>query len=165
MAEFLEVIALVAATVTTGLFAGLFYAFAIAVMPGLRRCDDRTFVQAMHHMNTAILNGWFVLIFVGAAAWTILAAVLSLGGEDRSTLMWILAALALHGATLAITFAVNVPLNDSLNAAGTADHDSELALVRERFEARWVRWNVARALASTAATGCLAWALVLHGRT
>jgi len=37
--------------------------------------------------------------------------------------------------------------------------------VRERFdEARWVRWNNVRTLASTAAFGCLAWALVLFGR-
>jgi uncharacterized membrane protein len=32
--------------------------------------------------------------------------------------------------------------------------------VRERFdEATWARWNVVRALASTAALACLAWAL------
>ena len=35
-----------------------------------------------------------------------------------------------------------------------------LAAVRSRFdEARWVRWNNVRAVASTAALACLAWAL------
>ncbi len=41
-----------------------------------------------------------------------------------------------------------------------------LAAVRERFdEARWVAWNVVRAVLSTAALGSLALALVQYGRT
>ena len=65
-----------------------------------------------------------------------------------------------------ITITVNVPLNDAIKAAGDPDRISDLATVRERFdEARWAGWNVFRALASTAAFGCLAWALVEFGRT
>lgn len=53
----------------------------------------------------------------------------------------------------------------SLSAKAQEGGIADLAAVRERFhEARWVRWNLARAVASTAAFGCLAWALVLHGR-
>jgi uncharacterized membrane protein len=64
-----------------------------------------------------------------------------------------------------ITIRVNVPLNDEIKAAGDPDQIAELAVVRERFdEARWIRWNVVRALATTAAFGCLAWTLVLYGR-
>ena len=37
-------------------------------------------------------------------------------------------------------------------------------IVRDDFAAPWVAWNIVRALASTAAFGCLAWALVLRGR-
>ncbi|MDT7600077.1 MAG: hypothetical protein QOK26_2154, partial [Pseudonocardiales bacterium] len=33
-----------AATVTTGLMAGMFFAFSFSVMPGMARADDRTFV-------------------------------------------------------------------------------------------------------------------------
>ena len=36
--------------------------------------------------------------------------------------------------------------------------------VRERFEATGVRWNLVRAVVSTAAFGCLAWALALYGQ-
>jgi uncharacterized membrane protein len=158
-------VALVAATVTTGLAAGLFYWFAAAVMPGLGRSTDRTFVEAMQRINAAILNGAFALAFVGALAFTALAAVLHLGADGRGVLPWIAVALALYTAVLVITFAVNVPLNDGLAAAGEPDRIADLAAVRERFEAAWVRWNVARAAASTAAFGCLAWALVLFGRT
>ncbi|MGW4661925.1 anthrone oxygenase family protein [Streptosporangium sandarakinum] len=159
MFELFRSAALVASTLAMGLTAGLFAAFAYAVMPGLGRGGDRTFVEAMRQINVAILNGWFALAFGGALVLTLLAAALHLRGDSRSALPWIVAALVLYGLVLAVTFAVNVPLNDRLAAAGTGD----LAAAREHFEAAWVRWNVIRAAASTAAFGCLAWALVVHG--
>jgi len=156
--------ALVAATVTTGLMAGLFCAFAYSVMPGLGKADDRTFVEAMQRINVAILNGWFGVIFAGALVTSIAAVVLHLRDSGRPALPWIVAGLVLYVAVLVVTFAVNVPLNNELAAAGTLDRIGDLAAVRERFEATWVRWNIIRAAASIAAFGCLSWALVLHGR-
>jgi uncharacterized membrane protein len=157
--------ALAAATLTTGLMAGLYYAYAISVMLGLSMTDDRTFVSAMQQINVAILNPWFFVSFFGALVFTALAGVLHLPGDWRAVLPWIVAALVLYLATLVITFGFNVPLNNELAAAGDAERIADLAGVRERFEASWVRWNIARAVASTAAFGCLTWALVLHGRT
>ncbi|MEU8272329.1 anthrone oxygenase family protein [Sphaerisporangium sp. NPDC049002] len=154
---------LVTATIITGLVADLFYAYAISVMLGLNRTDDRTFVSAMRSINVAILNGWFLLAFLGAPVLTALAAVLALRAGTGAALLWIVAALALYAVVLIVTFVVNVPLNDQLEAAGS-DHALSLAAVRGRFEARWVRWNVVRAVASTAAFGCLTWALVLFGQ-
>jgi len=57
-----------------------------------------------------------------------------------------------------------VPLNDRLDAAGDPGRIGDLHAVRDRFEAAWVRANAIRTLACTLAFGCLAWALVLHGR-
>jgi uncharacterized membrane protein len=157
-------VVLVAATMTVGLIAGLFYAYACSVMIGLGRASDRTFVEAMQRINTAILNGWFFVCFLGALVLTILAAVLHLSEGRRPVLPWIVAAIVLYGATLVITAAVNVPLNNVLDAAGAPDRIADLAAVREHFETTWVRWNLARAVTSTAAFGCLTWALVLYGR-
>ncbi len=156
---------LVTATITTGLIAGLFYAYAISVMLGLNRTDDRTFVGAMRSINVAILNGWFLIAFLGAPVLIALAAVLHLRAGAGAALFWIVAALVLYTVVLLVTFAVNVPLNDQLEAAGGPGRVMDLATVRERFEARWVRWNVVRAVASTAAFGCLTWALVLFGQS
>ncbi|GAA3021346.1 DUF1772 domain-containing protein [Streptosporangium longisporum] len=157
-------VALVGATVTVGLTAGLFYAYACSVMPGLGRADDRTFVTAMQRINVAILNGWFGVCFAGAVPLIALAAVLHLRGDGRPVFPWIVAAFVLYAVMLGITFAVNVPLNNALDAAGDPDRVADLAAVRERFEGAWVRWNVARTVACVAAFSCLAWALVLHGR-
>ncbi|MEU4833069.1 anthrone oxygenase family protein [Streptosporangium sp. NPDC023615] len=157
-------VALIAATITVGLVAGLLYAYACSVMPGLARTDDRTFVGAMQRINVAILNGWFAVCFAGALPLVALAAGLHLGRDGRPVLPWIVAALVLYAVVLVITFRVNVPLNNALNAAGDPGGAADLAAVRERFEGVWVRWNIARTVACVAAFSCLAWALVLHGR-
>ena len=151
--------ALLAGTVTSGLMAGLFATFSHAVLPGLGKTDDATFVQSMQRINVAILNGWFGISFGGALVFTAIAAGLHLGRANRSVLPWIVAGLVLYAVVLVITFAVNVPLNDRLNAATT-----DFAAAREAFERGWVRWNIIRSVLSTAAFGCLCWALVLHGR-
>jgi len=147
---------LVAAVLTNGLMAGLFAAYAYAVMPGLGRTGDRTFVEAMQQTNAAIRGGWFGLCFGGAVVCAAVAAVLHRG---RPGTAWIVAGRVLSVAVLAVTFVVNVPLNDALAAAGDADP----AGARAGFEATWVRWNVVRAVLSTGAFGCLTWALVATG--
>lgn len=159
-----QLVSLISATVTMGWMAGLFAAFSYAVMPGLGRTGDRVFVDAMQRINTAILNGWFALGFLGALVFTGLAVALHLG-EGRPVLPWLIAAFVWYAAAVAITFGINVPLNNALDAAGDATAMSDPAAVRAAFEARWVRWNVVRAGLSTAALGCLAWALIRYGRT
>src|ERR687895_2030034 len=99
--------ALAAATLTTGLMAGLYYAYAISVMFGLSRTDDRTFLSAMQQINVAILNSLFFVSFFGALVFTALAGVLHLQTDWRALLPWIAAALVLYAATLLITIGFN----------------------------------------------------------
>lgn len=161
-----RVIALMAATITMGLMAGVFALYANSIMPGLRRTDDRTFVGAFQAIDKAIINPLFLGVgFVGALVFTGLAVVLHLVDAERSVLPWVVAALVVYLAVFVITIVVNVPLNNGIKAAGAPDAIADLAGVRQRFdEAKWARWNLVRAVATTAAFGCLAWALVLHGR-
>jgi len=159
----LRVTALMAATMTTGLMAGVFGLYQHTVMQGLGRTDDRTFVGAFQAMDRAIINPWFMLSFLGALLLTIAAALLNPG---RRLLPWILAALVLYAVAVVVTMAVNVPLNDALKAAGSPDTIADLAGVRAAFdEARWLVWNLVRTLTTTAAFGCLCWALVARGRS
>lgn len=161
MLEFLQGASLVAATIAVGLMAGVFYVYAHAIMPGLRRVDDRTFVASFQAIDRAIINPWFIPVFIGAIGLLLLAAGLHVG-EDP--LPWVLAALVLYLVTFVLTMRVNVPLNDALKAAGDPDQ-IDVAAARARFdEDRWARFNVVRAVASTIALGCLAWGLVEFGR-
>jgi uncharacterized membrane protein len=160
----LRAISLLGATITMGLVAGVFALYAHTIMPALRNTDDRTFVAAFQSIDRAIINPWFMTTaFLGALLFTLAAALLNLG---RAGLAWIAVALALYLVAFAVTVAVNVPLNDAIKAAGNPDHIRELAGVRERFhETRRAAWNLVRVVTSTGAFGCLAWALVLYGRS
>ena len=164
--DVLQAAALLAATMTMGIGAGVFQLYNFAIMPGLGRTDDRTFVGAFQQIDTAIIGPWLFLWFFGGLGFTVLAAALHLGADERSALPWIGGALVLHLVIVVITMAINVPLNDKIKAAGDPGQIADLAAVRKRFhEVRWVGWNLFRAAASTVAFGCLAWALVLHGRS
>jgi uncharacterized membrane protein len=160
-----QTISLFAATITMGLTAGVFGLYAHTIMRGLGGTDDRTFVGAFQAIDRAIMNPLFLLTFFGALVFSASAAVVYLRGDARPALPWILAAGLLYFVTVVITMVVNVPLNDALKAAGDPDRIADLAAVRANFdEARWIAWNVVRTVATTVAFGCLAWALVLHGR-
>lgn len=164
MVELVRGATLVVATMAMGLIAGLFYAYACSAMLGLRRTDDRTFIDVMQRINIAIQNGWFILSFFGALVFTSLAAVLHVASGERSALLPVAVALVLYVVALVITYRVNIPLNNELERAGPPDRIVDPAAVRERFEMTWVRWNIVRAVLCTAAFGCLCWALILHGR-
>ncbi|MFI1191022.1 DUF1772 domain-containing protein [Streptomyces californicus] len=154
---------LIAATLSTGLMAGLFAAFAYAVMPGLARSSDHVFVEVMRNINKVILNPVFMIPFLGAIPLLGLAVVLAWRGHGRPALPWLIAALVLYVVAFLVTSAVNVPLNDQLARAGDVGGDAQWAAVRVDFERAWVRWNVVRAVLHTAAFGCLTVALLVHG--
>jgi uncharacterized membrane protein len=147
----MQAVALLAATLTAGLMAGVYGIFALAIMPGLRATDDRTFVAAFQAIDRAIVNPLFMMWFFGPLLFAG-AAALAGGGA----MPWIVVAAVLSLAVIVITFAVHLPLIDAIKAQGA---------VREQFhEARWVAWNLVRAVLSTAAFAFLAWALVEYGR-
>lgn len=148
---------LIAATISAGLIAGLYYGFACAVMPGLRQVDDQTFVATFRSINRAIINGWFLVAFIGSplliVAFFISAVIV--GGPQPWIPMTTAAALTILSS--AITGGINVPLNNAVEKSAVQD----AGIVRSRFENRWRRANMARTAASTAAFGALVWAVAI----
>jgi uncharacterized membrane protein len=132
-------------------------------MPGLGRSSDRTLIEAMQNISKAIVNGWFMLPFLGTIPLLALAVFLAWRGHGRSALPWLIAALALYLIALFITSGLNVPLNAQLEKAGDPSHIGNLAAVRHHFEGRWVAGNIGRTLFHLAAFACLLCALVLYG--
>lgn len=152
-------ITLIAATITTGLIAGLFFTYANNVMPALRGADDRAFVDVMQRINTVILNPLFLSTFMGGLLISVAAAGVVWRSDDRSALPWIVAGVVLYGVMFLVTRGVNIPLNNELARAGDVGNIADVHAVRERFEAAWNTWNLVRAVTATAAFGCLVTAL------
>ncbi|WP_354702372.1 hypothetical protein DSM112329_02729 [Paraconexibacter sp. AEG42_29] len=158
-------LALGVAVLATGLMAGLFYAYACSVMPGLAKASDRTALEAMQRINTAIMNPVFFAGFLGAPAAALVALVLEHRDGAGPVARWVLAGLVLYGVVVVVTGAANVPLNDELARADLSRQGTDLAALRDRFEDTWVLWNVVRTVACVAAFGCLGRALMLHGQS
>jgi len=125
---------LLAGRIGTGLLAGVYVAFLVAVMPALHGQSDQVFAAVMNRINEVIVNPAFLSLFLGAP---LLAAALL--RWQRGPL--VIAAVALAVAALTITFAANVPLNDALADGGS----------RQDFETPWLVWHVLR---TAAAVGC-----------
>lgn len=157
-------VVLLGATICMGLLAGVFALYAHTIMPALKATDDRTFVGAFQAIDRAIINPWFMAGgFIGSLVLTVAATATNL---HRPAFPWVVAALLLYLFAFVVTITVHVPLNDAIKAAGPPDRISNLAQVRHDFhEIRWAAWNTARAVTSAGAFACLAWSLVLHGRS
>ena len=155
---------LAVSTVTVGLMAGFFYAYACSVMVGLDRVDDRTFILTMQWINATVRNAAFAPAFFGSLVLTIAAAVVAVV-SSRSARGWIVAAAVLYAAAFLVTLTLNVPLNEQLAAAGPTDQISDLAAVRAAFEGPWIRWNLLRTGLTLGSLTALSIALLRRCRT
>lgn len=139
---------LVLAAFLCSLVAGFLFAFAVVVMPGIKKLGNREFLRAFQAMDRVIQQGQplFGLVWLGSVV--ALAAGLALGVGQTSGLERVLLALAggvyLLGVQLP-TFVINIPLNNELQALNVdGAEESELRSMREHFEPRWNRWNAIR---------------------
>lgn len=138
----------IVATFLCSLVAGFLFAFAVVVMPGIRRLGDREFIRAFQVIDGVIQNNqpMFMLVWIGSVAALIASVVLGIGQLDgiERMLLIITALVYVLGVQLP-TIVINIPLNNKLqsldvDAAGETAHKS----AREEFESRWNRSNSIR---------------------
>jgi uncharacterized membrane protein len=155
-----------AALLLCSLTAGFLLAFAVVVMPGLRTLDDAAFLRAFQVVDRVIQDNHplFLLMWVGSLVALLAALGLGLGsltGLDRLLLLG--AGVLYLGGVQLPTAAINIPLNNRLQALDVAGLDAgALSEAREAFEARWNRWNVIRTGLATASSALI---LLLLTRT
>lgn len=138
------------------LVAGLLFTFAIVVMPGIAKLDDRDFVRTFQVIDGVIQNNQpaFLFVWIGSALSLMAAGVLGiwkLGGADR--LLLLASAIVYVIGVQVPTATVNVPLNNELQRLdpGTmSEADGKRA--RRTFEPRWNRWNGIRTVCASVAS-------------
>jgi uncharacterized membrane protein len=140
---------LAGATLTTGLIAGVFYAYAVSVNLGLAAQPDASYVAVMQAINERIQNPLFFASFFGAVLF-LLAALVVYSPRPRSgrfLLVALACALYLGGGFLLTVF-VNVPLNEELARVAADASAGELARARAGYEGPWNFWNGVRTVFS-----------------
>ena len=146
-------LALIAATLTTGLIGGFFYAYACSVSLGLALLSDERYVAAMQAINATVRNGMFAFSFFGAVLSLLLA--LALHARTYRSRRFVLVALACVlsiGGGFMVTLLVNVPMNEELARVSVGElGPAALERVREGYEGPWNFWNGVRTVFSTLA--------------
>jgi uncharacterized membrane protein len=154
---------LACAVLTTGLMAGVFYAYAISVNLGLAEQPDASYVATMNEVNEKIQNPLFFPGFFGALVFPFAALVVHIPHRRSGRFRLIfLASLLYAGGSFLVTALANVPLNEELALVATDAPAEELARAREAYEEPWNFWNGVRGLFSLAAFVALIGACLLH---
>lgn len=135
---------------STGLSAGLFYAWAVSVIPGTRRIADHSYVDTMQQINRAILNPGFFAIFFGAMVLMLWSAYLEFRTDMGSSFYFTLAAFIVYAlGTVGVTAAGNVPLNEALDLIELNQLGAEeLKITRQTYETKWNRLHNVRTVFS-----------------
>ena len=141
-------VTLIVATFLCSLVAGFLFAFAIVVMPGIKRLEDREFIRAFQVIDGVIQDNqpMFMLVWIGSVLALIASVVLGIGqldGVGRALL--ITAALIYVLGVQLPTIVINIPLNNKLQSLDVdAATETEHKSAREEFESRWNRSNSIR---------------------
>jgi uncharacterized membrane protein len=143
------------AVLLTGLSAGLFFAWAVSVIPGTQRISDAGYLESMQSINRAILNPAFYLIFLGPIVTLGLSTFQHRSGSPSFWLLLVATALYLVG-TFGITVFGNVPLNDQLELVDLSRLTTEESnSFRLSYEQDWNRLHRLRTLAAVTAFGAV----------
>ena len=135
--------------VGSGMMAGLFFVFSVAIMPALDRLGHPAGMRAMQAINADIQNPLFLLVFLGSGLTGAALAVSAAWTWDQPGAGYRLAGgLLIALGSLVLTVAYHVPRNNALDAVDAAS--SGAADEWARYLRKWVPANHVRTAASAA---------------
>lgn len=147
------------AAVGSGVMGGLFFAYSTSVMGALGRIAPGSGIAAMQAVNVVIQNPVFFVAFFGPALLSIvLAAAALLGWHGGSPLAIYAGAFFYLAGIMAVTIAINVPMNNALMAVDPAS--AEGAQYWSTYLTNWTAWNHVRTVSGIAA--CVSFILALR---
>ena len=146
-------ITLIAATLATGLVAGVFLTFSDFVMRGLGRAQPGAGIEAMQWINREVYRSLFMVLLIGMSFVSLGLAVLGAVLIGGTVAYWLAAAGALYVlGVMAVTGRRNVPMNEHLDHV---EHWSAHAHAYwETYKRDWTRWNHLRWTTALAASVC-----------
>ncbi len=141
---------LIVSTLLCALVTGFIFTYAVVVMPGFAKLDDRDFIRAFQVTDGVIQNNQplFMLAWVGSIvsiAATMILGFIELNGIERWTVIAI--GLVYLLGVQGITIRIHLPLNNRLQRLEIDEMDPEsLSKERNKFETRWNYFNNIRTL-------------------
>ena len=145
-------IILIITTFLCSLVAGFLFAFAVVVMPGIKKLNDAQFIRAFQVMDGIIQNNQplFMLVWIGSILSVLASSAIGIWQLDDMNLVVLIIACAIYlPGVQAPTIRINIPLNNKLQTINTVkSSETELKSARENFEKRWNTSNRLRTVLS-----------------
>lgn len=147
-----------AAALSSGLIAGIYFAFSAFIMRAFGSIETPHSVAAMNGINETILRSWFMPLFFGSTLVSVILIVVALvHWSDAASGLTLMAGAVYFVGMFVCTVAFNVPLNNTL--AGLKDDGADAEEVWSRYVKTWTRWNHLRTVSSLVTCGLSIWLL------
>ena len=145
--NFLEV-SLICSILSCTLVTGFTLLYAVVIMPGLSKLDDKEFIKAFQVTDGVIQDNQplFILTWLGSVisvVGAILTSIISVGLPEAWLIIFVgvVYLLGVQG----ITLSVHLPLNNHIKKINIEKTDHQtLSVEREKFETRWNFFNTIR---------------------
>lgn len=141
-------ISLVFAVLTCSLVTGFIFTYAVVVMPGFSKLDDKEFLRAFQVTDGIIQNNQplFMLTWVGSiiSVLSVIAISIFSLGLSEAWIIFIVGLIYLIGVQ-GITISIHLPLNNRIQSIDINNMNNQsLNEERTKFELRWNYFNKIR---------------------
>jgi len=161
MSSTLVTILLWAAALSSGLIAGVYFAFSGFIMKALDKIETAQSVAAMNSINEVILRSLFMPVFFGSSIISILLVVIAfVYWGDAGAGLALIAGMVYFAGMFVCTVVFNVPLNNTLARPGP-DGDNEQQ-IWSHYLRTWTKWNHLRTVSSLITCTFCIWLLTDH---
>jgi len=143
-------ISLIFSILTCSLVTGFIFTYAVVVMPGLSKLNDKEFIRAFQVTDGIIQNNQplFMLTWVGsiiAILSSIIIAIVFVGISE--TWLIVLVGVVYLLGVQGITISIHIPLNNHLQQVNIDELNAQkLSEERIKFENKWNNFNIIRTI-------------------
>ena len=146
------------AALSSGLMAGVYFAFSGFIMGAFAKLETSKGIAAMNAINETILRSFFMPIFFGSSIVSVVLIIVALSqwGKTGSELM-LIAGITYFVGMFLCTAIFNVPLNNVL--AGLDENSTNDQEVWSHYLKTWTKWNHLRTVCSLVTCALCIWLL------
>ena len=143
-------ISLIFSILTCSLVTGFIFTYAVVVMPGLSKLNDKEFLRAFQVTDGIIQNNQplFMLTWVGSiiAILSLILIAIVFIGISKTWLIVLVGVVYLLGVQ-GITISIHIPLNNHIQQLNIDElNEQKLSEERKKFEKKWNNFNIIRTL-------------------
>ena len=159
-------ISLIFSILTCCLVTGFIFTYAVVVMPGLSKLNDKEFLRAFQVTDGIIQNNQplFMLTWVGSiiAILSLILIAIVFIGISKTWLIVLVGVVYLLGVQ-GITISIHIPLNNHIQQLNIDElNEQNLSEERKKFEKKWNNFNIIRTLIAFSISAILLFILAIR---